>query len=63
MGLQEAGELDLSVKLKDLGIDSLSSSMIRQILQREYKVSRNVAKVEDLTLFDIIVVENEKNDK
>ena len=50
---------DEAVKLKELGIDSLSSSMIRQILQRDYKTKKNVSEISNLSVRDIMEIENE----
>ena len=62
MGLEgQEIQFDTSVKLKTLGLDSLSSSMIRQIIQREYKTAKNIRNVSELSLSDLVAIESEQN--
>ena len=49
-----ASDLDLSVKLKDFGLDSLSAALIRQILQREYNMSQSIGNIGDISLSDLM---------
>ena len=60
MGVHERiGQLDPSTKLKDLGLDSLSTSMVRQILHKEYNRLRKSGKTGDLSISDLMEIDRE----
>ena len=58
---EQSGDLDLASKLKDYGLDSLSSTIIRQVLQREYKTITQAGKIGDMRLLDLVSIEQDHN--
>ena len=60
---ERTADLDLSTHLKDLGLDLLTSSIIRQILYREYNVTKNKAQLGTLNLSDLLEIEKGNNRK